>query len=601
MSVSRQVWFGVLVCVGAATAFLWVRSVTLPMQRAPDGHYVLVDPDSYIRWRLVERAVAGEGVRIRWINDDNAPFGRMNEWTSPMTICGVAAAKVFGKNGSLWLGPVIGLAGLAALGWLGWKVGGWSLALCWLVAWPALGPVWQVTQFGNVDHHGLHLLLFIVMVGGCLLNRTTAAGVLVGLASAVGLWSAGSEMLPAWVVVAGLAVWEMSRAERRAHEDKFWRAWWVSGLAGTTAAWLYEFWPHVFHPGIEIISVWHVGLWLVCGGLLEYVARSGRRSRQMTACVLAMVVIVLWAGAESGFDWARLHVMQNELFKRQLQFTVEFAPWMRAGWRAGLTQGWWQFGLLVPLLLVPAASIRTLDGRSRWLLGVAGIYGLLTLVEARWDYFLAAAVVMSVGVGLRCRWPRRPWWCVALVVLATIPPWMAVARLRNEARAVAANPLRGPNGTTFVLEAASDCLSRTGRRPVVLAVWDQGAVLAGMGKVRVIGSGYWSNLDGLRDTHEMFSTTSAQQFWELVRKREVEYFLVPPPALLADAISDSWWLMNGTRPTIAQVKATVIWQVASRGDFPVVSCESMTRIAPQGFILQLEKIAKPGSRPHQVR
>jgi len=53
--------------------------VVLPMLRAPDGHYVLADPDSYMHWRLVTRALNGEGVRIRWMNEDNAPFGRMNE------------------------------------------------------------------------------------------------------------------------------------------------------------------------------------------------------------------------------------------------------------------------------------------------------------------------------------------------------------------------------------------------------------------------------------------------------------------------------------------------------------------------------------------
>src|ERR1039458_7120599 len=106
-----------MVCAGA---YLWARHVALPMLRAPDGHYVLADPDSYMHLRLVTRALNGDGVRIRWMNEDNAPFGRINEWTSPMTILGVGlvrAAEAFGgmsrvealEWGGVWLGPLVGL------------------------------------------------------------------------------------------------------------------------------------------------------------------------------------------------------------------------------------------------------------------------------------------------------------------------------------------------------------------------------------------------------------------------------------------------------------------------------------------------------------
>jgi hypothetical protein len=39
-----------LVC---ALAYLWARTQELPMLRPPNGHYVLADPDSFMRWRLV--------------------------------------------------------------------------------------------------------------------------------------------------------------------------------------------------------------------------------------------------------------------------------------------------------------------------------------------------------------------------------------------------------------------------------------------------------------------------------------------------------------------------------------------------------------------
>ena len=122
----------------AGAVFLGVQAAQVPLLRGARGH-VLVDPDSYLRWRLVTRAVNGEGVRIRWIDDDNAPFGRTNEWTAPMTIAGATAVRAWQwcgrlpteealERASLWVGPAIGLATILVLGWLAWRAGGIKLA-----------------------------------------------------------------------------------------------------------------------------------------------------------------------------------------------------------------------------------------------------------------------------------------------------------------------------------------------------------------------------------------------------------------------------------------------------------------------------------------
>ena len=66
-----------------------------------------------------------------------------------------------------------------------------------------------ITGFGNADHHSLHQLLFICVVGGCLAwarKPTRTGGIFVGLASALAIWSAGSEVLPMWLVALITAV-----------------------------------------------------------------------------------------------------------------------------------------------------------------------------------------------------------------------------------------------------------------------------------------------------------------------------------------------------------------------------------------------------------
>ena len=142
-SVSRnfcrnQSWilFVLLLVVGGV--YLWVQSIQLPILRGPPG-YVLLEPDSYMHWHLVRRALAGEGVRIRWMNEDNAPYGRLNEWTSPTTILGVTLTRMIEILGgepreqalrmaSHWMGPLLGLLSILALGLLGRRAGGVALA-----------------------------------------------------------------------------------------------------------------------------------------------------------------------------------------------------------------------------------------------------------------------------------------------------------------------------------------------------------------------------------------------------------------------------------------------------------------------------------------
>jgi hypothetical protein len=578
-------------------AYVGVRAVELPMLRAPDGQYVLADPDSFMRWRLVTRAIDGEGVRIHWMNEDNAPQGRMNEWTSPMTILGVTVvrlAETFGGMSreaalewvGMWLGPVVGLLSLAALGWFGWRAGGWALAACWMVAWPALEDVILFNRFGNTDHHSLHQLLFICMVGGCFAwarKPTGAGGVFVGIASAAAMWSAGTEMLPAWLAVAGLAAYE---AERSA----FWRGWWIAGLAGTTAAWLFEFWPHVFHGRLEFISVWHVVLWLAGGAALEWRVRTKR----WWPVAVAGALMVLAAGAVRGFDWSHLHVMQDERLQRQIAITQEYESIAKRGMDYFLHLAWTKYGLLPLLLLVFADKAAALDRRTRWLGVVAGIFFLLTLYQSRWVDFFVAVLVMIAGVSIRSFWPNRTWASVCVILVATLPSWFLNAQVAKSVKLVGGNSMRGPHVETFALRAASECLSGA-TKPVVLAAWDEGAILAGMGNVRVVGSQYWSNLDGLMSTHELFTTTSPERFWELVRQRGIEFLIVPASDRLERAVLESFVAFHGRAPAHNEVLGAVIWQITNSDRYPVLPCPELTRLNPQWKIVRLVDPAQGGA------
>ncbi len=159
-------WILLVLLLAVGAVFLWVQSIQLPILRGPHG-YVLLEPDSYMHWHMVRRALAGEGVRIRWMNEDNAPYGRLNEWMSPTTILGVTLTRMFEifggepreealkRTASHWMGPIIGLASILALGLLGrraWEAWLWRPVGRW--PWPA--PFWPgrcpKTEFGYVGH-----------------------------------------------------------------------------------------------------------------------------------------------------------------------------------------------------------------------------------------------------------------------------------------------------------------------------------------------------------------------------------------------------------------------------------------------------------------
>ena len=593
--------------VGAAIAYFWIRSSQLPLLRAPDGHYVLADPDSFVRWHLVERALSGEGVRVHWMPEENAPYGHLNGWTSPMTILGVAlvrAAECLGgmsraqalEWGGLWLGPIVGLISLAALGILGWRVGGPLLAACWMIAWPALIDVIVITGFGNTDHHSLHQLLFICMVAGCLAwarKPTTAGGIFVGLASALAIWSAGSESLPAWALVTGLAVYELGWQAPNEAWARFWRGWWVSGLLGTLFAWLFEFWPHVFHARLEFISVWHVGLWMIAGGLLELISHFNISWRwRLLAIAAAAGTAVIFAAATRGFDWQHLHVMQDVRLKRLMSVTAECMPYPRT-FSSALQHAWIDFGLLPWLSLSLLFGLKAHHLRIRWV-GLATVfYMLLTLSQVRWLDFLVPLLVITAGLAVTHLLGRDPLRCLAIVFAATIPIWLLNIQVSQNLRSIRGNSMRGPYVETFALRAASDCLGASARQPTVLAAWEPSSVLAGMGKVRVVGSGFWSNLDGISDTCEMLTTPSEDRFWQLVRKRNVEFFLIPSPAAFERDVRQSFVALSGQVPNQREVSEAYVWQFVGSDRFPKWTCEELSRLEPAWKIVPLSSIVQP--------
>jgi hypothetical protein len=296
---------------------------------------------------------------------------------------------------------------------------------------------------------------------------------------------------------------------------------------------------------------------------------------------------IVGAGTVRGFDWSHLHVAQDPVFQRQIADTVEFRSLFHMGLGQAAETFVGNYGLLLLLLPFAASKALRLSAVTKWALLVALSMLALTIHQERWGDFLAVALVMTAGLVVQARWGKRPWICAALMVVATLPPWWQAGEIHAEARKLAAQPMLGWYGTTMVMEAVSTCLPPAAEPPVVLAEWSQGGYLAGMGKARVVGSGYWSNLQGLKDNHELFTTNSEQRFGELVKDRHIEYFFRPPPEFLTNAIENSFRVLGRGNATREQIRETVLWRVAYSSNLPVVACPELGKIAPACSLLKL--------------
>lgn len=601
---------------------------------------VMADPDSYMQWRLVRRSIDEGTSRIRWVYDDDAPTGHMNEWTSPMVLVGRAALAMvqivtgwpFARADTfcrVWLGPGVALMTLVTLAVLGRAAGGWLLAGCWVMVWPLPFMIVGMTRCGSVNHQGLHLLLFTLSLGLCIAGREQAHqssdprasvpwwGAALGLANAAAIWAGASELLPVCVLIALLAAWDGTRRDINPQIRHFWRSWWISGLAGTVSAMLFEFGPGsppggpgFWHNHLEFISVWDIGLWLLAAGGVELPRfwPVPPRWRMGVWTAGSIILAVVSAATMRHLRISNLHIVQDPRFARLVHAVSEFQPYYKI-----------EPGAFAELGLLPLALLllirRRLAGRGApspsarttwvWLGFVAGALLLLMLYEYRWSGYFATALIMLAGYAAASRWPRKPALALAAIAVAILPIWNWEISNISKIASLQGDAMRGPYVSHFGLELAcryaaagfaslshftsSDHNLPEDRRPIVLTSWTWGGYLAGDGKVRVVGSQYWSNLDGFEDTLTLFSTTSDEEFYRLCARRQISLALIPDPQTMMFTIAQACAARTGIWPQQQRILSTALWRLASNPNAPTLPSPGLNQIEPQWRIVQIRR------------
>ena len=420
--------------------------------------------------------------------------------------------------------------------------------------------------------------------------RSARAGLGLGLASGLLLWSAGFEMLPLWGATLLLAWFEV---HRQPDTRTAWRWWWRTGTVVTTLALLIEFPSALLAPTLGHLSSYHVIFWLLGGALLEIHAH---RLRTRTFAVVSLALILLGAlivvAVGAGFDLRHLLDLQNPEVARQLHITREYAPLWSGGWAGLLPTLFWKYGGLPLCVFALATRTRILPGRLLWLVGLAIVYTALTWHQIRWADTLAVLLIIAAGWGLyeaRPRWPRGIW---LALLLAVLPPWYYALRVAANARHSDLPPAAGPFSEYFALDEVIRFLGDHPSPVVLLAPWDYGLQLGAAGTLGVIGTGSWTNPDGLQDTHRLFTTPSREEFQRLVRARGIHYLLLPAPAKVTQLIGQGYYVLNGQPPTGNTISQAHIWRVATDTNLPTLACPEMTRYQPGWKLMDISALLK---------
>lgn len=302
------------------------------------GQHRLVLPtagtDGY-HWLLqTERMLAGDGLRIRRTDVDNAPHGREVHWSS-LPRWGLGAIAVVrswmrpGLRPSQALEQVAAFAGPLALALFLMAFVplvairfGTAAAAVFALAWVGAFPLYESVMAGIVDHHGLVLmscavLLTLLLGGGGGWVRTEAANgrpsrhwlpgpraarrwfIGAGVAGGIGLWLSAMTLIPVIIAISMAAVLGTGLLARAGTdistegaasgapsrpastldvasyrpEPELWRVWGMAGCLTSLAAWFVEYLPG--HPGwrLEVNHPLYALAWLGAG---DAIARTCR-------------------------------------------------------------------------------------------------------------------------------------------------------------------------------------------------------------------------------------------------------------------------------------------------------------------------------------
>lgn len=505
--------------------------------------YLIADPDSALALHLLERSIAEDHWHQSQVTWDNAPHGRINEWSAANVLLLRAAYQFFQGDRAgqaVFLEavpPLIGAVMTAVPGLLALRFGRRRMAFFWVIGTALLPGMVAPQLSGFVDYHGLQVAAWTMALAAFvlfLLEARSWLGYIAGAAQGLLLVLGPMEHLPILTLTAALAISDGASRKSPPVYAEFWRRWVCSGFAVVFCFAAIARFPA---ERLEVLGLWHVLLWAVLA-LVILLLKSprfpaldrrwvlGRGAAALSLVVAAFVIVrspePLVIMLEPGFA-AHARVIQE--LHRYPGSTAA------VGWRLLLDGGLLWFA---PLLLFMAVRKRyRADAGRRWTWFLAGliVLSLLYLLLMSRGARTAAPILAIVPPLLLQRVSISSRWRVTLFAVAIALPAWSITLWAQSGGTYVVPALHRMREYHRAAESLADDLPDRFPPPVILVPVDGAPYFLLEEAARTVGSLYWSNLAGLQDAVTLLTTTNEVEFRRLSSGRQVEFILLPPVAM----------------------------------------------------------------------
>lgn len=548
-------------------------------------------------WVLHTRQLLDSGDwRVRETKRDNSPLGREVHWSSGIIWTLASLSHLLGWLGNkppaslvseaaLWFGP---LSLILAGGFLSILVGRafGSQAACFFVLVLLTSiPVYQTFLLGEVDHHGLVLVLasasaFCLIAGGggwvsrskrkqpkhptpsCWVdfpdklqaqNWFQVSGILGGAA----LWISAATAIPVLLGLgSGAVLLFIATRNNPSHTLLLPELWWKWGLAGaltSLAFYLLEYFPGHLSWRLEVNHPLYALAWL--GGSIWIRAlgqwrlgqtQAFREPASVLGLFLALSVLLLppflallapdrffWVTDRFLLDLHREFITEFQSLPRFFQTNAAGSRYvyvMYFTWPAvflllsiwwGLSQKFSERGWRSMLLLLPPVGLLTALGFH----------------QVRW-FPMALGLWVVVGLvlflefrdhmsrsGIIGRWILRV--ALPLAIVFALGPQVLIRHLQFET--CAQPPISEDFGNGILLRDLGHRLiqSSPNRLPVVLTGPNSSTHLAYQAGIQTLGTLYWENMPGLKRAAEIFSAPDELTALRLLQEAGVTHIILP--------------------------------------------------------------------------
>jgi len=548
-------------------------------QTASREHDAVLLPSALdARWYVIhaEEMLRTGSWRIRSTNLDNAPYGREVHWSGLIPWVLVALASVSGFfldrpaiDLVQWMPYGLGLllfcAGSAVLfSGYGRKLG-WGIAGLTVLILASYFSFFDMFRAGEADHHGAASYLcligvtFLVLGGagtsarGSKVREKAARGwfAISGISLASALWVSASTAVPILGAVGLGALLGIFLARQGGWETttRLWWTWAVWGASVSIAFYLIEYFP--FHLGwrLEVNHPIYAFAWLAGGWILYRVGVW--RSRPPAFCWSRAEI--LWGGvalAAVTLPALMIAIGKAQFFAPGDRFLYflhalhirEFAPLWKGtasqDYRGVLEVLWWPaFATAIAVFLLLRGGIP-----ANWRAGLLLLFVvcLVASVEAAWQvrwlglatglWIGTTGVILALLLADLARKTTSFWveagvgilifWGIASAPLDSLSTLAMLSSGNQFPKAIAPTLLLRDIGHR-IARVAGD------RIPTVLSDFTSSSDLAFFGGVKVLGTLYWENAEGLKRAARIFSKTTEEGTIAALNEAGINFLVVP--------------------------------------------------------------------------